>query len=95
MKIIQWLLTFNSFVLTNSNLRSLQSGLSSSKEKDGANCKDAEMIGANIQTNLDNKAFNDMSFKKLNCVITLVALQKALNAKTKLCIWTSSICSRD
>ena len=50
MKIIQWLLSFNTFVLTNSNLRSLQSGLSSSKEKDGVNCEDAEMIGVNIQS---------------------------------------------
>ena len=65
-KIIQWLLTFNPFVLTNSNLRSLQSGLSLSKEKDGVNCEDAETIGANIQTELDNKAINDVSFKKSN-----------------------------
>ena len=49
-KIIQWLLTFNPFVLTNSNVRYLQSGLSSSKEKDGVNCEDAEMIGVNIQS---------------------------------------------
>ena len=48
-KIIQWLLTFNPFLLTNSNLRSLQSGSSSSKEKDGVNCEDAETSGANIQ----------------------------------------------
>ena len=68
-------------MLTNSNLRSLQSGLNSSKEKDGVNCEDAEMIGANIQTKLDNKAFNDTSFKKSNCVITLVALQKSANCK--------------
>ena len=66
MKIIQWLLTFNPFVLTNSNLRYLQSGLSSSKEKDGVNCEDAETIGANIQAKLDNKAIN-VSFKKSNC----------------------------
>ena len=50
MKIIQWLLTFNSYVLTNSNLRSLQSGLSSSKERDGVNCEDAGTNGANIQS---------------------------------------------
>ena len=49
-KIIQWLLTFNSYVLTNSNLRSLQSGLSSSKERDGVNCEDAGTNGANIQS---------------------------------------------
>ena len=93
MKIIQWLLTFNPFVLTNSNVRYLQSGLSSSKEKDGVNCEDAEAIGANIQTKLDNKAFNDISFKKSNCVITLVALQKVLNVKMKLYILTPSDCS--
>ena len=62
-KIIQWLLTFNPFVLTNSNVRYLQSGLSSSKEKDGVNCEDAETFGANIQTKLDNKAFNDIAKK--------------------------------
>ena len=50
MKIIQRLLTFNPFVLTNFNLRSLRSGLSSSKEKDEVNCEDAETIGANIQS---------------------------------------------
>ena len=84
MKIIQWLLSFNPNVLTNSNLRSLQSGLSSSKEKDGVNCEDAETIGAKIQTRLDNKAFNDISFKKSNCVITLVALQKSVKCKNEL-----------
>ena len=83
-KIIQWLLTFNPFVLTNSNLRSLQSGLSLSKEKDGVNCEDAETIGANIQTKLDNKAFNDISFKKSNCAITLVALQKSVKCKNEI-----------
>ena len=83
-KIIQWLLTFNPFVLTNSNLRSLQSGLSLSKEKDGVNCKDAETIGANIQTKLDNTAFNGISFKKSNCIITFVALQKSVKCKNKI-----------
>ena len=39
-KVIQWLLTFNPFMLTDSNLESLQSGLSSTKEKDKFNCKD-------------------------------------------------------
>ena len=63
MKIIQWLLTFNPFVLSNSNLRSLQPGLILSKEKDGVNCEDAETFGANIQTKLDNKAFNDIAKK--------------------------------
>ena len=63
-KIIQWLLSFNPNVLTNSNLKSLQSGLSSSKEKDGVNCEDAETIGASMQTKLDNKAFNDICFKR-------------------------------
>ena len=71
-------------MLTNSNLRSLQSGLSSSKEKDGVNCEDAETIGAKIQTRLDNKAFNDISFKKSNCVITLVALQKSVKCKNEI-----------
>ena len=95
-KIIQWLLTFNPFVLTNSNLRSLQSGLSSSKEKDGVNCEDAETIGANIQTKLDNKAFNDIYFKKSNCVLLLWwHCKKVLNVKTKLYISTPSNCSRD
>ena len=83
-KIIQWLLTFNPFVLTNSNLRSLQSGLNSSKEKDGVNCEDAETIGANIPTKLANKAFNDIPFKKSNCVITLVALQKRVKCKNEI-----------
>ena len=76
--IIQWLLTFNLFVLTNSNLRSLQSGLRSSKEKDGIICEDAETIGANIQTKLDSKTFNDISFKKSDYAVTLVALQKSV-----------------
>ena len=71
-------------MLTNSNLRSLQAGLSLSKEKDGVNCEDAETIGANIQTKLDNKAFNDISFKKSNCVITLVALQKSVKCKNEI-----------
>ena len=39
-KVIQWLLTFNPFMLTDSNLESLQSGLSSTKEMDKFNCKD-------------------------------------------------------
>ena len=76
--IIQWLLTFNLFVLANSNLRSLQSGLRSSKEKDGIICEDAETIGANIQTKLDSKTFNDISFKKSDYAVTLVALQKSV-----------------
>ena len=76
--IIQWLLTFNLFVLTNSNLRSLQSGLRSSKEKDGIICEDAETIGANMQTKLDSKTFNDISFKKSDYAVTLVALQKSV-----------------
>ena len=76
--IIQWLLTFNLFVLTNSNLRSLQSGLRSSKDKDGIICEDAETIGANIQTKLDSKTFNDISFKKSDYAVTLVALQKSV-----------------
>ena len=82
-KIIQWLVTFNPIVLTNSNLRSLQSGLSLSKEKDGVNCEDAETIGAKIQTKLDNKAFN-ISFKKSNYAITLVALQKSVKCKNEI-----------
>ena len=76
--IIQWLLTFNLFVLTNSNLRSLQSGLRSSKEKDGIIYEDAETIGANMQTKLDSKTFNDISFKKSDYAVTLVALQKSV-----------------
>ena len=44
-KIIQWLLTFNLLVLTYSNLKCLQSGLGSSKEKDKVKCEDAETIG--------------------------------------------------
>ena len=83
-KIIQSLLTFNPFVLTKSNLRSLQSGLSSSKEKDGVNCEDAKTIGANLQTKLDKQAFNGISFKKSNCVITLVALQKSVKCKNEI-----------
>ena len=71
-------------MLTKSNLRSLQSGLSSSKEKDGVNCEDAETIGANIETKLHNKAFNDISFKKSNCVITLVALQKSVKCNNEI-----------
>ena len=63
-KIIQWLLTFNPFVLINSNLRS--SGLNSSREKDGVNRENAETITANMQTKLENKAFN-ISFKRSNC----------------------------
>ena len=81
MKIIQWLQAFNPFVLTGSNLRSLQSRLSSSKEKDKANCKDVEKIAANMQTKLDNKAFIDISFTSSNCVITLVASQKRFKCK--------------
>ena len=42
------------------------------------------MIGANIQTELDNKAFNDISFKKSNCIITLVALQKTVKCKNEI-----------
>ena len=65
-KIIQWLLTFNPFVLINSNLRSFQSGLNSSREKDGVNRENAETITANMQTKLENKTFN-ISFKRSNC----------------------------
>ena len=56
-------------------------GLSSSKEKDKVNCEDAETIGANIKTKLGNKPFNNISFKRSNCVITLVALQKSVKCK--------------
>ena len=77
-------------MLTNSNLRSLQSGLRSSKEKDGIICEDDETIGANIQTKLDSKTFNDISFKKSDYAVTLVALQKSVCT-----FWPPSNCSRD
>ena len=54
-------------MLADSNLRCLQSGLSSSKEKYKVNCEGGETIRANIQTKLGNKAFNDVSFKRSNC----------------------------
>ena len=76
MKIIQLLLTFNPFVSRDPNLRCLQSGLCSSKENDKVNCENAEVTGANIHTELDNKYFNDISFKRSDCVATLVALQE-------------------
>ena len=78
MKIIQLLLTFNPFVSRDPNLRCLQSGLCSSKENDKVNCENAEVTGANIHTELDNKYFNDISFKRSDCVVTLVALQKSI-----------------
>ena len=40
--------------------------------------------GANIKTKLDNKPFNNISFKRSNCVITLVALQKSVECKDKV-----------
>ena len=73
-KIIQWLLTFNPFVSRDPNLPCLQSGLCSSKENDKVNCENAEVSGANIQKKLENKYFNDISFKRSDCVVTLVAL---------------------
>ena len=71
-------------MLTDSDLTCLKSGLSLSKEKDKINCEGAETIGANIQTKLDSKAFNDILFKKSNCVITLVALQKSVKCNNEI-----------
>ena len=71
-------------MLTDSNQKSLQSGLSSSKEKDKVNCEDTETIGANTKTKLDNKPFNDISFKRSNYVITLVALQKSVKCNNEV-----------
>ena len=70
-------------MLTDSDLTCLKSGLSLSKEKDKINCEGAETIGANIQTKLDSKAFNIL-FKKSNCVITLVALQKSVKCNHEI-----------
>ena len=62
-------------------LTCLQSGLSSSKEKDKVNCEDVETIGANRQTNRQNR--QNISFRRSNRFITLV-LQKSVKCKDEV-----------
>ena len=76
------------------NLRCLHSGLSSIVGKDNVNCEKIETIGAAVKLKLDDQCFNNISFKRANCAITLVNLQKSISIQDKS-IFNQQVCFQD
>ncbi len=77
LKIIAWFDTYEPFNPDCTELRCLSTGITTS-ESDSVNCDNVEAIGHMIQSKLDGKCILETSFKKVDQVQTLVALQKGV-----------------
>ena len=77
-KIITWLKNCNPFCPIDPNLRCLHTGMSSIKGHDTINCDNAEDVGQRIHEQINEKNFNEISFKRSDCIKTLASLQKRL-----------------
>ena len=75
-KILTWFRSSSPFMPLDPKLHCLHSGLTSIKGNDTINCENAEYIVHNIQSNFDNTEFNEITFKKSECVSTLMKLPK-------------------
>ena len=78
-QMIGWLCMYNPFSLSDPNLQSLHSGLSSIQGT-------VEIVGAEIQRKMNNRNFNELSLKKSDCVVTLIICKKALSVTKRLFI---------
>ena len=70
-----------SFLSNRSDLRCIHSGLSSKEGKDKVNCENIEIIGGNIQRNIDGQNFKKITFKKTNCIVTLTSLLQGIRCR--------------
>ena len=94
-KILSWFTNFNPITSMDPNLRCLHSGLSSIVGKDNVNCEKIEIIGAAVQLKLDDQCFNNISFKRANCAIT-VDLQKSISIQDEsIYIFNQQVCFQD
>ena len=75
-KLLDWLALRNPFLVPNSSLHSLSTGLVST-EGDDINCEKAEDVGKTIQATLDNSFFNYASVKRKDKIKPLEALQES------------------
>ena len=91
-RLIQWLLTHNPFFPIDPDLRCLHSGLSSKEGKDKVNCENIEIIGGNIQRNIDGQNFKEITFKKSNCIVTLTSLLQGIRCGEETVHINLSIC---
>ena len=66
------------FDVEDCRLRSLGSGVSAA-EGDGVNCDNAEQVGSNIMTKLDNCAYAEVVMKKADRVKTLADITTAVS----------------
>ena len=77
-KVISWLKNCNPSFPVDPNLRCLHTGMSSIKVHDIINCDNAEDVGRRIHEQIDEKNFNEVSFKRSDCIKTLASLQTRL-----------------
>ena len=77
-KDIFWLKNCNPFSPVDPNLRYLHTGMSSLNGHDIINYNNAEDIGRRIHEQIDEKNFNEVSFKRSDCIKIIASLQKRL-----------------
>ena len=71
-----WFTDNNPFELENPNLRSLSSGVTATS--DDINCDQAERVGEQIQEQLDNMKFDNITIKRKDQIKTLACLSKPI-----------------
>ena len=74
-KLLSWLDVHDPFLVSDSNLRNISTGVTAS-DSDKITCDVAEEVGAAIQTSMDNHQFSEIVLKKCDQVRTLAVLQK-------------------
>ena len=82
-KLIAWLSLCDPFCQSESNLRSLSTGLTST-ETDNVNCDKSEEIGATIQKKLDGIGFWSVKMKRSDKISTLIDLNKGIKIDQKI-----------
>ena len=78
----EWLTDRNPFHNADENLYSLSTGIVSSKDKDHANCEQAEEVGKTIQHGLDI-LFDTATIKEKDQITNLESLQDSKATKSK------------
>src|SRR6478609_858755 len=93
-KVIEWFQCRNPFLVSDSRLHSLSSGITAS-DCDGINCDEAEQVGSQIMIKMDNLPFTEVSLKKIDLARTLSHVgNKAAGVEKRLSIDTAALFSR-
>lgn len=82
-KVVAWLDLHDPFCVADGKLCSLSSGLTAS-ESDCITCDDAESVGAQMHSKVDNTSFAETTFRKCDTVRTFIHIGSSKSGKKKL-----------